>query len=369
LLSVLVFFAVVASSAATQTGASPPDYAQRAHWICFPGNEASCTNGLDAVAVAADGTGKIRKFTSLPDPPIDCFYVYPTVSEEPTAYSDMALTPELTEVARTQAGRLASHCSLFAPIYRQLTAAGLSAVLAAHGTPDWTGPYTDVRAAWRWYMAHENNGRGVILIGHSQGTILLQRLLQEQIDGQPDQKKLVAAFLAGDPALPVEKHATLGGIFKHIPLCSDSNEVGCVYVWSSYLADDNSSNRVFGHNPPGAMVAGCVNPAKPEGGAGELKAYFHKPSSASVSDPPWIVAEGQLSAECVADAQGNVLRITVLPTKFAAQITDELRKGADGDPGGWGLHALDLDLTQGNVLDRVAQEAATWLHQHTAPAH
>jgi hypothetical protein len=316
----------------------------------------------------ADGTRTVQKFAPLAEPVIDCFYVYPTVSEEPGPYSDLKLTPEIIDVARTQAGRLTSRCRLFAPIYRQLTDPGLSAILAAHGTPDWSGPYADILAAWRWYEVHENNGRGVVLIGHSQGTILLQRLLAEQIDGQPDQKHLVAVFLAGDLSLPVAKNATSGGAFKHIALCTDGSQIGCVYVWGSYLADDRSAHRIFGRSPPPPLLAACANPAAPGGGPGELKAYFHKPGFAPDSDPPWMDAQGQISAQCVADAQGNVLRVTIQATRFAGLLHMLLRDGAGDAPDGWGLHALDLDLTQGNVLDRVEQETATWLHDHASRA-
>ncbi|MDL9947370.1 DUF3089 domain-containing protein [Gordonia sp. ABSL11-1] len=42
----------------------------------------------------------------------------------------------------------------------------------------------DVLAAWNAYVA-QNTGRGVILIGHSQGAFMLRKLIREQIDPQP----------------------------------------------------------------------------------------------------------------------------------------------------------------------------------------
>jgi hypothetical protein len=346
--------------------APAPDYGRTANWICRPGNEGACTRGLDAVTVTADGARTKQNFTPAAAPPIDCFYVYPTASGEATTYSDMMLTPELAAVTRDQVGRLTSRCRLFAPIYRQLTGAGLAAVLAAHGTPDWRGPYQDVAAAWRWYMAHDNGGRGVVLIGHSQGAIVLQQLLAQQIDRRPDEQVLVAAFLAGDPSLPVARHGVTGGVFKHIPVCTDGAQTGCVYVWASYLADDTSPDRMFGVKPPGKLVAACANPAAPDGGPGALKAYFVRPRSAPPSDPPWLNAEGQLCAKCEADAQGNVVRVAILPTRFAAAVRTALREGVGDDAPKWGLHALDIELMQGNILDRVAAESAAWLRHHTA---
>ncbi len=343
------------------------DYGRAANWICRPGAEGICTTGLDTLTIAANGRRSVHKFPPAPNPPIDCFYVYPTVSAETSTFSDLRLTPEIANAARVQAGRLTSTCRLFAPIYRQLTGVGLSAVLAAHGSPDWRGPYADVLAAWQWYKAHENHGRGVVLIGHSQGSILLQKLLAQEIDGKPDQHILVAAFLGGDLALPVAKGSNTGGVFRRLPLCTNGAQIGCVYVWNAYLADDGSVNRLFGRNPPAPLVAGCASPAAPGGGAGELRAYFPSPEAASPGDPPWLNWAGALFGQCVADAQGNVLRVTIRSGPFARAVRAALRAGADGDPAAWGLHGVDMDLMQGNLLERVKDETAAWVRGHPSP--
>jgi hypothetical protein len=354
----LTFVLVCAVSAAAAT---LPDYALPENWVCRPGNEARCTSGLDAVAIAEDGTRVLQRFAPAADPPVDCFFIYPTISEEAGQYSDLRSTREIVDVTRSEAGRLASRCRLFVPVYRQLTSAGLAAVMAAHGTPDWRGPYADVLTAWRWYVAHDNGGRGVVLIGHSQGAILLHELLADEIDGQPDSRLLAGAFLAGDLSLAVPKNAVAGGALKHIPICTDAAQVGCVYVWASYPAEDNTADRMFGRNPPAPLVAACANPAAPQSGSGKLKAYLSKPASAPGGDPPWLEVTGALSAQCVSDAQGNVLRVTIHPGPSAQLARQALREGVSGDPATWGLHGLDLYLTLGNVLDRIGQETATWL--------
>jgi hypothetical protein len=278
------------------------------------------------------------------------------------------MAPEVDEVTRVQFARFSTVCRPYAPIYRQGTLQALKA--AAIGVATMGGDtglaYGDVRNAWNTYLSRYNQGRGVVLIGHSQGTILLQRLLAGQIDGQADQRLLVAAFLAGDPSLPVPRGATFGGLFKHIPVCTEAAQTGCVYVWGSYFANDNVAHRLFGHNPPAPLVAACANPAAPDGGVGELKPYFEKPRSAPDGDPPWLGAVGQLSAQCVADDEGNVLRVTIQPGRFAGLLRTTLRDGASGDPDSWGLHGMDMELTQGNVLDRITQESTTWLRNHTA---
>ncbi len=55
------------------------------------------------------------------NPPIDCFYVYPTVSGQPGPNADLTIDPEETAVAETQASRFSQVCRVYAPMYPQLT--------------------------------------------------------------------------------------------------------------------------------------------------------------------------------------------------------------------------------------------------------
>ena len=43
--------------------------------------------------------------------------------------------------------------------------------------------YQDVRSAFFDYLAHDNDGRGIVFIGHSQGAGVLRRLLRAQRGG------------------------------------------------------------------------------------------------------------------------------------------------------------------------------------------
>src|SRR5919198_314336 len=102
-------------------------------------------------------------------PKIDCFYVYPTVSDQKQAVATRAIDPQERSIALYQAARYSRVCRVFAPMYRQLTLQGIaqprrSLVGAA--------AYADVAQAWRTYLKHDNRGRGIVLIGHSQGTFV-----------------------------------------------------------------------------------------------------------------------------------------------------------------------------------------------------
>lgn len=352
-----------ATTLAQAAPASDPDYAQPRNWACRPGAELPCTTGLDAIRVDAEGHRTPAPFMPAADPTIDCFYVYPTVSREETPYADMQASEEVIHTVKAQAGRLTSVCRLFAPLYRQMTLAGLRAQMGSGRPLDFDPPYRDVVAAWRAYLARDNRGRGVVLVGHSQGTILLQRLIAEEIDGKPAQKRLVAAYLAGDPALglPSAGGATTGGTFKHVAVCTRADQTGCVYAWGSYQAAD-TSRHVFGADrSPGLGVgqkAACASPAAPGGGAGLLKSYFPKPADAPDGDAPWIEAVGQLSAACTADAGGQVLRVSTLPGVYQNRMAAALDH-SDSSPG-WGLHRIDVNLVQGNMLDVIAAQAKAW---------
>ena len=345
----------------TGMGSPPPvdatDYSVVAHWVCRPESNVPCTTGLDAQVQNADGSTQAQPFTPAANPPIDCFYVYPTVSEEQTQFADLTDTPIIQAVTRQQAGRLSSRCRVFAPIYRQVTIYGLN-----HGGSESTGPgdppMDDVQAAWTYYLQHDNQGRGVVMVGHSQGTILLQRLIAASIDGTSTQTLLVSAFLAGDPSLAVPPGGTVGGTFVHIPTCAAAAQTGCVYAWGSYLAGDTSAPPFFGGARADGFASACVNPAAPAGGSAALKFYYP-----GANPPAWVEAIGQVTGQCQMDANGaNTFVVTVLPGQFAAKNTATL-KAQEVAPG-WGVHPYDVPLVQGNMLDVLDAEIATWQAQH-----
>jgi hypothetical protein len=328
------------------------DYSIAAHWVCRPGSNIPCTTALDAQVLNADGTTAEQPFTPAANPVIDCFYIYPTVSQEQTPYADLTDSPEIQAVTRQQVGRLSSRCRVFAPIYRQETTYGLN-----HGAARSDDPMLDVQAAWNYYLDNDNQGRGVVIIGHSQGTILLQQLIASSIDGTPTQDLLVSAFLAGDPSLGVPAGGVVGGSFAHIPTCAAAAQTGCVYVWASYLAGDTSAPPLFGGARGDGLVSACVSPAAPAGGSGALKFYY-----AGANPPAWVEALGQFTGICQASAGANILVITILPGQFSAKNTSILKAGEVAP--GWGVHPLDLSVVQGNILDVLDAEIRTWQAQH-----
>ena len=268
ILAVLVLSAGLcgAPNALAQAPAAAPqthiDYANPANWLCRPGRQDACTVDLDATVIRADGSTRIDRFHPDPNAPIDCFYVYPTVSRDPGVNATMTIEPQEKYVVKLQFARFAAKCRLFAPMYRQHTLTALIADMT--GRPMAEGDsrkiaYGDVLDAWNAYLAHDNHGRGVVLVGHSQGSGILTGLIASEIDGKPVQGRLVSAILMGDD-LQVPPGKDVGGAFKHIPLCHGPTQTGCAIAFADFRADSPPpADSLFGQGDKAAgTVAACV---------------------------------------------------------------------------------------------------------------
>src|SRR3954447_14596936 len=185
--------------AAVAAAFAAPSASAKTTWLCRPDDAADpCHKSLTATVLSPTGKlGGTEHAARAEHAPIDCFYVYPTVSEEPKPQSDLVKTPAVKAAAQYQAGRFSQVCRVWAPVYRQATIQGLlqpSTLTQAMRDQS----YADVRAAWRDYLAHHNHGRGVVLLGHSQGTFILRDLVAKEIAPKASRRKLlVSALLLG----------------------------------------------------------------------------------------------------------------------------------------------------------------------------
>ena len=90
--------------------------------------------------------------------------------------------------------------------------------------------------AWRTYLRRFNHGRGVVLIGHSQGTFVLRRLIREEIDPKASaRRRLVSAVLLGGN-VTVKAGSDRGGDFKRVRACRRAGQTGCVVAFSTFNA-------------------------------------------------------------------------------------------------------------------------------------
>ncbi|HTR01118.1 MAG TPA: DUF3089 domain-containing protein [Candidatus Acidoferrum sp.] len=359
----------------------PNDYGNSKNWLCRPDANAACNIDLSTTAIADDGTLTRADAKADATAPIDCFYVYPTVSTDRGFNSDMQPDAAEFDVVRQQFARFGVHCRLFAPMYRQVTRVGLlSFLISDENAPaqELALPFDDIRDAWHYYLEHDNKGRGVVLIGHSQGSTILKELIAREIDGKPLQRQLVSAMLAGT-TVAVANGKDIGGTFQHIPLCHAADQPGCVIVYSSFRATAKPpANTRFGHVEEAGMTAACTNPAALGGGSGDLKTYFARDSRAvgaakswlTPEQPiatPWITLPGLISAECKTNEYATYLEITLHGDPATPRLDDiagDMKLGSRTLPN-WGLHTIDVNLALGNLVDIVGSESKAWLAKQT----
>jgi hypothetical protein len=341
--------------------AAAPDYADPMNWLCRPGGADICSRPLTSTVLSPADGAQTRK-TYLPDPaaPIDCFYVYPTVSREQTANADMTEGPEEDRVALAQFARFAAKCRTYAPLYRQNTMAALRG--AAQVDPG--RAYGDVRAAWKAYLAHDNHGRGVVLIGHSQGAFHLVRLIAEEIDGKPAQRLLVSAILLGGN-VQVETGGDVGGSFRHVPLCRGADQTGCAIAYSSFLAaSPPGSDSAFGKAGGTGLRAACVNPARLLGHDVLDSELMTTPRVESLLGTTLVENPGLISGECRTVGDHTILAISIKPSGVGAATLARTFSDLSERSSGWGLHAIDVGLTLGDLVEIVGRQSAAWLRAH-----
>lgn len=353
---------------------APVDYSSNSNWLCLPGRADPCSTPLPTTALNPNGYGSTGNSRPAENPPVDCFYVYPTASRDVGLNSDLNLSEEIAYTT-AQAARFASVCKLYTPKYRQMTVAS---VIAFSAGQDVTGPgllaYGDVLAAWRDYIKNQNGGRPFVLIGHSQGSLHLIRLLAREIEPNPAiHARMKVAILPGFNVM-VPQGRLVGGDFKKTPLCSRPGQTGCVIAWTSFREKNAPPpGAIFGIADKPGMTVACVNPARPGSTSWEtLDSYWFARSTlpvpggpirwSSEGDPPtpWLRTEGLASGRCVNDGPRGYfsVRTNADPNdKRTDRIGGEVGIGGLFIPG-WGMHLADIGLVQGDLVRLIEEIGA-----------
>ncbi|WP_420452222.1 DUF3089 domain-containing protein [Ilumatobacter sp.] len=337
-------------------------YADDSSWMCRPGlADDVCEGDLDATAVFADGTTEPRPHEAATDPAVDCFYVYPTVSRDPTANSDREVAED-QEVATVlnQAARLGAACRVFAPIYRQITLTALSGAVAADEAARATAA-ADVLDAFRHFVANDAADRPFVLVGHSQGAGILNRLISEEIDTEPAlRERMVSAILLGTTVAV--------GAHPEVPACTSASDVGCLVSYSTYRATAPPAPGAFFGSADGEPAV-CVNPVDPAGGAAGSTPYFRVGGggllggSATPFDPgvdasvetEWVTYPDMLTVECRDDGVYGWLSIET--TTAPGPRTDDI--GGDLTPE-WGMHLVDANIAMGDLVELVRGQSVAF---------
>lgn len=233
--------------------APAPDYAEASAWLARPG-KASTANWTPP------------GFTAPPHPQVAVFYVAPTAFIDRARWNaplnDRTTNDRLAMYLKSQASVWNGVGAVWAPAYRQATF-GAFLKRDANSIAALDFAYHDVSRAWDAFMA-ANPAGPVMLAGHSQGSLHLQRLLAERIAGTPAAKRIVAAYIPGWPLSVAGDLPALG-----LPACTAAAQTGCILTWMSFaepadarvfLGDTGSVPGWTGHAKSGPNL--CVNPIR-----------------------------------------------------------------------------------------------------------
>ncbi|TRW14439.1 DUF3089 domain-containing protein [Glacieibacterium frigidum] len=204
---------------AEQTPPPAPDYALAAFWAAGPAGPGA------SAAVPEGATPAARR------PPADVFFIHPTTFRTTTQWNQDAgdaatnAWTDASSIAR-QASAFNACCRVFAPRYRQ--ASFLSKDDGRDRALDLA--YGDIERAFDVFL-RANRGRPFILAGHSQGGLMVARLVERRIDGTPLAKRLIATYAVGMNVAEGE----FGRTIKKVPICDRPAQTGCMVQWNAVL--------------------------------------------------------------------------------------------------------------------------------------
>ncbi len=355
----LGLLALLAGAAAVPAVAGAAD---KTTWICKPGQaDDLCAgtiagNTLPPPGEAAEPLG----YTRPKDPPVDCFYLYPTQSEQPTPNSNLDKDPPIRRVVVQQARMFSTVCDVYAPMYRQVTSSGDQ---SAHN-PSVETAYRSARSAFKDYLENYNDGRGFVLLGHSQGSAHTARLIADLVDTDRKLRKRFVGAIAPGANIAVPIGEPVGGLFAKVPACTEVGEYGCVIAFSTYN-DVPPANSGFARVDTGYWIyprerfsadsheVMCTDPARLDGGEGGLLPLVNfdylVTAPAQESESPWAGQPDYYEVRCKRQDGAHWLNLSKLglPGDTRPDLGAAVASGSN-------YHVPEVNLTEGNLL-RIAE--------------
>jgi hypothetical protein len=233
-----------------------PDYSNEKYWIALPWR-------FDSADVTPPGCPTPENQANAP---VDVFYVNPTVYFRGKNWNADITSEKVNKrsdnCVRNQATPFNSCAKIYAPRYRQAILRSFTQE-GQEGNDALDTAYADVKKAFEYYLANWNKGRPIILVGHSQGSKHVARLLDDFFTGKPLMKQLVVAYPIG-----FDIHSDR---YKDIPVGDSASQTGCFVTWNSVLwGQDTVGNykRLRG--------TACVNPLTWTRSTTVAENQFHK---------------------------------------------------------------------------------------------
>jgi hypothetical protein len=289
-----------------------PDYSDPRMWAALP-------DRVDAADVVAENDPFGDRQAKAE---VDVFYIHPTTYRSAAYWNqplDDATTNDWTDesVIARQAAVFNACCRVFAPRYRQATAAGVVAPPAMRAMGAYELAWQDVRAAFLHYMQHSNAGRPFIIAGHSQGAAHVERWLNEFWQKPEYRQKLVAAYAIGVSFSTRTLNELGGGIAP----CATPTSTGCFLSWNAF---DRSGD------PAGYKAMGLARHQQKYG----------------VGDAYEVVCVNPLTFSMTQSMAAAVASIGALPARRGVGLTDTLAKGV-------GLPATEKDRIGAECKDGI----------------
>lgn len=354
-----------------------PASAEPTVWLCKPGQtDNPCLGKLDGIATAPGFINTDLGYEAAKNPPVDCFYLYPTQSDQDTPNANLDKDPPIRAVAVNQARQFSRMCDVYAPMYRQYTFAG-----------EITGEVRDVAynsalGAWKDYLKNYNNGRGVVIIAHSQGSMNMARLIAEEVDPNPAvRKRLISAILPGANVY-VPKGGVVGGQFQNIPACEAGDQVGCAIAYSMFTQQPNT-NSAYGWVDTGYWInpaprpdknlyqVMCVNPGDLAGDGGLLEPLANLPAFLRQPEPakPWQAMPDFYRGECRTaedPSKGTLSWLNVEDITGPSDTRPNLATLVQASGGN--LHTGDINLALDSLVSIAASQSRAYVADERATA-